>query len=258
MSFHNKAIILTGACTALGQAVSKQLSKLGTKLVLVDRDQDALATLQQDITQLGNSVHIIANDFQSENAPLSIISDAIASVGQIDFLINIVGDLNINAFQARPASHLAQQTYTELILPMMMSHAVIPTFVQQQSGRIVNVSNIYGVLGLPETACKSATTQALAGFSQALHREFKQQGIHVTFIAAQPIKTEFVNEQISQNIQTKKITVEPPMKVANRVIDAIHQGNTVHHLGRQASWLAWLNRISPSMAERLIYKRYLN
>lgn len=256
MSFHNKSIILSGATSALGQAMAKQLSKLGTKLALVDRNHDLLTQLQNEIAQQGGEAFIIANDFQAENASQEVVTNASALIGELDILINIASDLSIVHFEDQQPGQLAQQMYTESIIPMMMCQAALPRLLVKQAGHIVNVGNLYGALGLAETASKSANTQALIGFSQALHHEYRSQGIKVSFIGARPIKTALLDDQLIKRVGEKNITIDTPVKVANSVIDAIHQGKQIHHLGQPEALLIWLNRVMPTLGTHLINKRY--
>ncbi len=256
MSFHNKAIILTGATSALGQAVAKQLSKLGTKLALVDRNQALLSQLQNEIVQQGGEAFIITNDFQAESAAEEVVTNASALIGELDILINIASDLSITSFETQPAAQLAQKMYALSIIPMMMCQAVLPILLSQQAGHIVNIGNVYGALGLSDTACNSANTQALIGFSQALDREYHSQGIKVSFLGARPIKTEMLDSQQLKRAQEKNIAIEAPVKVANTVIDAIHQGKKLHYLGQPESVLIWLYHIAPALGAYLINKRF--
>lgn len=256
MSFHNKAIILTGATSALGQAVAKQLSKLGTKLALIDRNHAALSQLQNEIVQQGGEAFIVANDFQAENAAEEVITNASALIGELDILINITSDLSVTNFATQHAAELAQKMYAQSIIPMMMCQAVLPVLLSKQAGHMVNIGNLYGALGLTETACSSANTQALIGFSQALDREHHSQGIKVSFIGARPVKTAMLDDQQLKRAQDKKIIIDAPVKVANAVIDAIHQGKKLHYLGQPESILIWLNRIAPGLGAYFIHKRY--
>lgn len=256
MSFHNKAIILTGATSALGQAIAKQLSKLGTKLALVDRKQDLLKQLQNDIEQQGGEAFIVANDFQAESASQDVITHASALIGEVDILINVVNDLSIRAFEQHQPGQLAQQMYAETIIPMMMCQAVLPGLLSKQSGQIVNVGNLYGALSLAETASTSANTEALIGFSESLAKEYRTDGIRVSFIGARPIKTALLDDLLLRKVKEKNLTVDTPVKTANAVIDAIHHGKKVKYLGQPESVLIWLKHFFPTLGTYLIKQRY--
>lgn len=256
MSFHNKAIIVTGAASPSGQIIAKQLGKLGTKLALIDRNAETLTLLCQEIGQQNGNAHAIVNDFQEEHSIADALDAAVSAIGNPHLLINVVNDLTLANFQSLSPTQIAQKMYNESIIPMMISHAIMPSFVQLKAGHIVNVGNIYGALGLAGAACKSATTQALASFSQALHREYKDQGITVSFIAARPIKTAMTDPQASQNMLDKQFNIEEPIKFANQVIDTIHAGKSTHYIGQPESFLAWVNQLSPTIGQYLLNKYY--
>ncbi len=252
MSFHNKTILLIGANSALGQPLAKQLCKLGSKVALVDRDEAALLSLQTEINQVDSEVICIANDFLEEDAATEVVAQAIKTFGKIDLLINVACHLDLGPFQASTPAQLAQEMYNHAILPMMFCHAVLPSMVQQESGQIANIGDFYSTLGQAETARCAANSQALKAFSEALQREVVSQGIKVSFIATNPIKTSLLDNTLHEKLSTKPIKLESPVKSANMVLEAIHEGSTISYPDKKSYLLTKLNSLSPRLAAYLM------
>lgn len=258
MSFHQKAIVLTGAASALGNAIAKQLSKLGTKLVVVDRNAQALIQLQEELAEYNQHTFYIANNFQSDDASQQVVEQSIAHLGNMDILINIASELSLNHFSEQKPAYIAQQTYANAIMPMMMCQAVMPILLAQQKGQVINIGSLYAALALNNSAVSTANTHALLGFTQALNREYAQYpAIKASFIGVRPIKTALLETFEYQKTVEKKLVIDNPIQAANQVIDAIHHARSVHFVGQNERYLIWLNQFVPKIAQYFIKKYYL-
>lgn len=246
MSFNNKSIILTGAAGGLGQAMALQLGKIGTKLVLVDRNEEGLADLSSRIKSIGGTVFTVTQDFQSENAADDVIAFAQANIGQIDILINAAGILDFTHYQNQNPARIGQIMYINAIVPMLLTRALLPHLIKQNAGHIVNIGSIFGSVGFPHYTSYSASKFALRGFSEALRRELFDTAIKVSYIAPRAIKTAINNEAASLMMVETNTTVDNPVKVANEIIDVIHRQKAEHFIGQPESLWAWLNNVMPT------------
>lgn len=257
MSFNNKAIVLTGAAGGLGQTLAMQLGKLGTRLVLVDRNAEGLETLCKSIEAVGGEAYAAVNDFQAEDAAQTVIGHAISHLGNIDILINAAGLLDFTHFEEQNPLRIAQIMYVNAIVPMMLTRALLPTLKQENAGQIVNIGSIFGSIGFPHYATYSASKYALRGFSQALRRELFDTQIKVTYIAPRAIKTPINNESSALMMAATKTNMDNPVKVATEIIDVIHRQKAEHYIGQPESFFAWLNGFLPNVVSHGLKKNTL-
>jgi short-subunit dehydrogenase len=254
MSFNNKAIILTGAAGGLGQILAMQLGRLGTKLLLVDRNAEGLATLCKEIEAVGGIAFAEVNDFQKEDAAETIIANAQAKIGQIDILINAAGLLDFTYFTEQNPLRIAQIMYVNAIVPMLLTRALLPSMLEKNVGQIVNIGSIFGSIGFPHYATYSASKFALRGFSQAIRREVFDTNIKVTYIAPRAIKTPINNDNSALMMAETKTAIDNPAKVATEIIDVIHRAKDEHYIGQPESFFAWLNGFLPKVVSRGLIK----
>lgn len=90
-SFDGKSVIITGASSGIGKALSLRLAKDGAWLALAARETGRLETLSMECPQLGGRAIAISTDVSDESQCQKLIQGAIEIYGQIDMLINNAG-----------------------------------------------------------------------------------------------------------------------------------------------------------------------
>jgi len=94
MSFANQTIILTGASAGIGRALALSLAQQGANLVLAARNQAALEEIAAACTNQTGSAIAIPTDVTQPETCQQLVEKAIATFGQIDILINVLGKSN--------------------------------------------------------------------------------------------------------------------------------------------------------------------
>ena len=251
MNLKGKNIILTGAAGGIGQPLAFALSKLGARLALVDRDQARVNGLCEKINQLGGIAVPIVTDFQasetSPNPAQTLVGEAMRLLSGVDILINAAGILDFTLFEQQDAARISQMMHINAVVPIQLAHAVLPQFLKQNSGQIVNLGSIFGSIGFPHYATYSASKFALRGFSQALRRELIYNNITVTYIAPRAIKTPMNDEVASKMLAATKTAMDEPRVVVEEIIKAIEANKQEHYIGQPESFFAWLNGFLPNV-----------
>jgi len=254
MKLNKKNILLTGAAGGLGQEIALQLAAQGANLALLDRNAEGLNQLCDQIKQSKGQAVTIINDFSAENAAQTVLQEAIEKLGGVDILINSAGVLDFTQFAKQNTARITQTMYVNAIVPMQLTHACLPHFINKNVGQIVNIGSIFGSIGFPHYASYSASKFALRGFSQALRRELFDTNIKVTYIAPRAIKTPINNAASSQMMAATKTAMDEPKVVAAEIIQAIIQQKNEHYIGQPESFFAWLNGIFPSLVSNGLKK----
>lgn len=131
-----------------GRATAIRFAAEGARLVLVDRDADAVDETLRDIVETGAVAASLVVDITADDAPDLIVATAVANFGGIDILHNNVG---IGAGDA-PPHKLTDEVFDRIIDVNLRAlwrtcRAVIPVMRQQHSGVITNISSIASVAG---------------------------------------------------------------------------------------------------------------
>ena len=107
------------------------------------------------------------------------------------------------------------------------SRSVIPQMKKNDSGHIINISSVLGIIGKEEMACYCGTKHAVRGISHSLHLELRNFGIKVTCIYPGSIKTNFYdNIDIAQANDNMMI----PKDIAGTIIHALESQPNYHHV----------------------------
>lgn len=180
-----QVVILTGASDGIGAEMARQLAlhhgpALG--LVLAARSLAGLESTAAHCRELGTQCLIVPTDVAQEDQCRALIAQAVAYFGHIDTLVNNAGVSAQALFSEVQAENLHwYQSLMQVNLwgSVWCTHAALP-HLEARKGRIVAVSSLAGLIGVPGRTAYSATKFAMTGFFEALRAEVAGAGVSVT------------------------------------------------------------------------------
>ena len=185
MTHNTPVTIITGASEGIGAELARQLATrhgAGMRLVLAARKRDALETVAASCRAKGSQVAVVPTDVSVEAQCRNLIQATLDAFGRIDTLVNNAGVSAQALFQDVDALDL--HWYEDLMRvnlwgSVWCTHAALPHLKQTQ-GRIVAVSSLAGLIGVPGRTAYSASKFAMTGFFEALRAELRPSGVSVT------------------------------------------------------------------------------
>lgn len=249
MSLRDKRILLTGATGGIGEPLSRLLAQKGARLALVDRNGERQNEICEAILQAGGKAVSIAIDLSLPHATTKVVEMASQSLGGIDMLINNAGLIDFTLFHQQNPVRIAQLMHINAIVPMQLTHAVLPGMLAQGSGRIVNIGSTFGSIGFPHHAVYSASKFAIRGFSEALRRELADSGVGITYIAPRATRTPLNDAAAVRMMEANRIAMDDPARVAEIIVRAIEQGRKECYIGTPESLFARLNGFLPCLVD---------
>ena len=190
-TFLNKTIFITGAAKGQGRAVALAFAKQGANIVAFDLGQkidypaynvshsDDLLSLEKEVKALGRKIVIYAGDVRSANDLEQAVAKAIKELGQIDILFNNAG---ICAYgYSHELSEVEWDSMIDINLKgaWLASKYIIPHFIRQKSGVIINNSSIAGLRGMNRLAHYAASKFALVGLTKSQAIELAPHNVRV-------------------------------------------------------------------------------
>jgi len=220
--------LVTGASAGLGTHFALALAKRGDDVVLVARREDRLEQLAERIRgRHGVAAHIVAADLAKKTAIAKII-DRVAGEGlTVDLLINNAGFGARGAFAEIDRAAQARMIDVNCRALVELSHAFLPAMLDRRSGAILNVASTAAFQPGPWMAVYYATKAFVLSFSEALHEEVKDQGVHVSALCPGPTRTEFAELAAMGDSELFKRMAGPPEKVVADGINALGANRAV-------------------------------
>jgi len=251
-------VMLTGACGDIGQLISRRLGARGASLYLCGRDTRILAELQRELRAGARDHQLI------EAAAIDLTNDTeidawlerIAVSGQpVNVLINNAGVCRFGMFENLDAADIALIMNLNSIVPMKLTHRLLPALRQQPVARIVNIASTFGAVGYPGYSVYSASKYALRGFSQSLRRELADTRVSVGCILPRATRSAINSERVVAMNRELSVAMDSPESVADAVVDFVHSRRGELALGWPEKLLVRLNSVFPALVEHAITKK---
>lgn len=194
MKLKGKTALITGSASGIGKAIAEEFAKEGSNLILNYYDQeDKVKRLQEYIVASYNSkVTIVRADVSNEDEVKGMIEESLQQHGRIDILVNSAGILTQKPFKDMDVETWDRMIQINLRGPFLCSRYIIPHMIEQNFGRIINISSQTGQIGGVDLTHYSAAKAGVIGFTKALAREVGRNGITVNCIAPGPIETDLI------------------------------------------------------------------
>lgn len=188
-----KTVIVTGASRGIGACIAKEFAKNGYNVVLnYFKSEEKAKEVSKEIESLGARVLLSKADVSDPAQVQTMVEEAIKVFGNVDVLVNNAG-ISISGLLIDMTNEQIQNLVsTNLVSQIVCAREVAKHMIGCQSGRIVNVSSIWGVVGGSDETVYSATKAGIIGFTKALAKELGLSNITVNAVAPGAIETDMM------------------------------------------------------------------
>lgn len=246
--------LVTGASAGLGERFAQQLASEHKNLVLVARRADKLEILAAELRKTYSvDIFVEAADLSVPGAVKNLMARLTNQNLEVECLINNAGfGLNGNFAELDGEKQSAMITLNCTALTELC-HAVLPAMIARKSGTILNVASTAAFQSGPLMAVYYASKAYVLSFSEALHEEVKQHGVHVTALCPGPTATEFFSQADMGNSLLVKLARGPDQVVADG-LRALKNNRAIVISGMLNKLLAQSTRFTPRFITRKLAK----
>jgi short-subunit dehydrogenase len=247
MPREQKCVLITGAGSGIGRALSVEAAQRGMIVALCGRRQTALEATSALLGQ-GNRHLIIPADITDPQDRRRIVEIINAQWKALDVLINNAGVVEGGAIEKFDDEAITRTFLTNVMAPMALTRDLMPLLVAAKPSRVVNIGSVFGDIAYPQFSGYSASKFALRGFSNALRREWKQTGIGVTYAAPRATRTDAA-VAFDELIANAKMSVDAPAQVARRIWRSVASGHDSIYAPAPERIYVLIQRIFPQIID---------
>jgi NADP-dependent 3-hydroxy acid dehydrogenase YdfG len=224
-----KIVLITGASSGIGEAISRTLAAAGAKVVLGARRTDRLKQIASEIESAGGTAHVEPLDVTDRAGMERFAEAALARFGRLDVVVNNAGIMPLSPLDALKVNEWEQMIDVNIKGVLYGIAATLPIMKRQASGHVINISSIGGLQVWPTSAVYCATKFAVRAISDGLRQESDQ--IRVTSICPGVVESELANtitdESARQAMDAFRRVALKPDAIARAVLHAIAQPEDV-------------------------------
>lgn len=257
-SMKGKTVVITGASGGAGRAIAVEFARAGAKLVLAGRRSMALEEVVEECNETGaESAVAITTDVTDAAAVLLLAKTAFEIYGRIDVWVNNAGILAAGSFTDTPIEVLDQVIKTNLMGYLHGAHAVLPYFIGQQRGILINNISIGGWFPVPYATGYSASKFGLRGFSEALRGELTRWP-EIYVCDAFPAFLDTPGIRHAANFTGRYLKPAPPVydprKLAVAIVKLAHNPKPSVTIGSIATFLRLSHFLFPALSRNITAK----
>jgi len=199
MNLNNKTIWITGASSGIGEAIAKEMAKKKVTLILSARRVEELERVKQECDSTTATIIIYPLDLENNKKAQLWVKDVLKITPKIDVLINNGGVGHLG--DVIDMDFAVERKVLEINFwgQVMLTKAILPHMVKNNSGTIATVGSIVGKFGSPGLAAYSASKHALYGYFESLRQELRNTKINIMMITPG-----FINTNVTKASYTKE------------------------------------------------------
>ncbi|SHK09725.1 Short-chain dehydrogenase [Marinobacter antarcticus] len=256
----NKVAVITGAGSGIGRSLAKALAVRGCRLALSDVNEEGLAETAAALK--GSDVKTYVLNVADRDAIYAHAAEVVRDFGQANLIIN-----NAGVALSSSVSEMSDEDF-QWIMDIDFwgvahgTRAFLPHLIASGDGHVVNISSVFGLIGVPKQSAYNAAKFAVRGFTESLRQEMKleKQPVAVSCVHPGGIQTNIANSartSASENGAAlrkgfDKLAMTTPDKAAEIIIKGILKNESRILVGLDAWGISAINRLLGSAYQPLV------
>ena len=211
-SLRDRVAVITGAGSGIGRALAFELGAAGCKLAISDINEAAVKQVAKELKEAGREVLADRLDVADREAFYAYADKVVNHFGGVHLVINNAG--------VALGSTVEDTSYEDFEWLMGINFwgvvygtkAFLPHLKRADEGHIVNISSVFGLIGVPTQSAYNAAKFAVRGFTESLRQELELEGGEVSCTSVHPggIKTNIARNARMNADSLKRATGQDP------------------------------------------------
>lgn len=198
LNFKNKTVLITGGEGGIGKSICKEFSKMGANVLIT--------TTKRGLIHKKNYMYL---DFNSKNSIKNFLQK-VKKIKKIDILINNAGINQVSSVNEIDEDYLQKIYRVNLKGPILLTKEISKIMKKRRSGKIINISSIFGIVGKSGRSLYSVTKFGLIGLTKSSALDLAKHNILVNSVSPGVINTG-LTKKVLNGKQLKNIKKEIPL-----------------------------------------------
>ncbi len=199
-SLKNKSAVITGGGSGIGKAIAENFAANGATVHIIELNESNAQNTLDTISAAGNTAYVYAADVSKQEQVKAIIS----KIEKIDILVNCAGIAHVGK-----ADNTSEEDFDRIYNVNVKGtynclHEVLPKFVQQNAGVILNIASIAAWIGLSDRFAYSMSKGAVFAMTLSVAKDYLGNNIRCNSISPARVHTPFVDGFIAKNYPGKE------------------------------------------------------
>ena len=253
---------VTGAASGIGLATAKLLASERCNVALVDIDEERLREAVDAVRALGVNASSHVADVANASRMEALPDEVVAEHGAVHILVNNAGVSVLKSFEEHSLEDLQWLVGINFWGVVHGCKFFLPALQRADEAHIVNISSMFGFIGVPGQSSYCATKFAVRGFTESLWAELRETQVGVTSIHPGGISTGIVRSVRTRDEGARQALQEsfdryghPPEDVAKAILSGIRGGKLRRIVGAEAYFVDWVKRLMPVGFHKLFAAR---
>ncbi len=257
----DKVAVVTGAGSGIGRALVFALAKKGTHVAVVDIDADRAELVAEEAKAFGVNATSHAVDVRDAKALVALADAVEESHGKINIVVNNAGVTHVAPFVDTSLEEFYRVLDVNVRGVVAGCHTFLPRLLAQEEGHLVNISSVFGLIGIERQTAYCASKFAVRGFSLSLAEELRGTNVGITCVHPAGVDTKILAEaSMSTEVETRRdemqkafvASTSSPEEVADDIVRAIEKKKERILVAKLAPLFDFAQRMAPAWGNRVL------
>jgi NAD(P)-dependent dehydrogenase (short-subunit alcohol dehydrogenase family) len=259
----DRVAVVTGASSGIGRATAVALAKEGCDLAISDVNEGGLAETAELVRATGRRACTHRVDVSDKARMQRYAEEVFAEYGKVHVVVNNAGVTVTAPFDEHSLEDFEWIVGINFWGVVYGCKFFLPYLKQQDEAHIVNLSSVFGLVGVPLQTSYCATKFAVRGLSEALWVELKDLNIGVTSVHPGGVRTNIAKSARSEGAELKSRAIDvidrfsvSPERCARQIVGAIKKNKMRQLVTRETHFVDVAKRLSAVLPQRLLLAGY--
>jgi 3-oxoacyl-[acyl-carrier protein] reductase len=203
-----KLAMVTGAARGIGRAIAEKLAREGADLALCDLKEEWLVETADAARAMGRKVRCLSVDVSNATAVMAAVAAIVQEFGHVDIMVNNAGITRDKFLLRMTEEDWDAVLDINLKGTFLFTKAVAKPMLKQQSGVIVNIASIIGLIGNAGQCNYAASKAGVIALTKSSAKELASRNIRVNAVAPGFIQTK-MTEALPEDVRSKMLEAIP-------------------------------------------------